>query len=71
MRAEIMTFIESICFARVYAEAIGLAPSNSVTQYEKDITANELKHMADLAPNWTQSQKDVYKLLVDITKENS
>lgn len=66
-----MTFEESICFAKVYAAAIGLAPANTVTRRDKEIAAEALKHMADQSQCWNQTQKDMYKLLVDATKEHS
>lgn len=71
MGVEIMTFIESICFAKVYAAAMGLAPANSVTKYEKEVVSEALKQMANQKTIWTQAQKDMYKLLVDIAKENN
>lgn len=64
-----MTFIESICIAKVYAVAVGYSQRNSVTKEEKNIAAYALKHMADQHPCWTQQQREMYKLLVEIVKE--
>ena len=63
-----MTFIESLCFAKVYTAALGLAPANSITRQEKDIVAEALKRMADQSPYWTKAQKESYKLLVEFYK---
>lgn len=64
-----MTFIESICIAKVYAVALGLSPRNSITKEEKNMAAFALKRVADQSPCWTQHQREMYKLLVDIVKE--
>ena len=64
-----MDFFETICIAKVYAVALGLSHRNSVTKEEKNIAASALKHMADQSHCWTQWQKEIYKLLVDIVKE--
>lgn len=56
-----------------FAKFVMSAFSGNVTtsDVENEIGATILKNMADNAPYWNQQQKDAYKLLVDVAKENS
>lgn len=55
-----------------FAKFVMSAFAGNVTPSEAEIEAGTtiLKNMADNAPYWNQQQKDAYKLLVDIVKEN-
>lgn len=55
-----------------FAKFIMSAFMGDVTLSKAEIEAGTtvLKNMADNAPYWNQQQKDAYKLLVDIAKEN-
>ncbi len=55
-----------------FAKFIMSAFAGKVTPTEAEIEAGTLalKNMADNSPYWNQEQKDAYKLLVDVVKEN-
>lgn len=64
----LMTFYEAICFAKVYGAAMGQLPFESVSNREKEITAEVLKKMADQRNDWPDELKGNYKLIVDYVK---
>lgn len=41
----------------------------SITQNELEIAVDALKRMADNSPNWSEYDKEVYKLALDCAKE--
>lgn len=59
---------EMMSFAKFVMSAFAgnVTPSDA----EIEVGTTILKNMADNAPHWNQQQKDAYKLLVDIVKEN-
>lgn len=64
-----MNFCDLISFARVYNAAMNPQYRNSISNTEIDITAEILKKMADNRCDWSDDQKEVYKLLADFAKE--
>ena len=64
-----MTPHEEYCVARVYNAALGIIDRKTITKHELDITIEILKKYADDQGNWTDDQKEVYKLLADYAKE--
>ncbi len=55
-----------------FAKFVMSAFTGNVTLSEAEIEAGTiaLKNMADSSPYWNQQQKEAYKLLVDVVKEN-
>ncbi len=66
-----MNFIESLCFSKFYAVALGLAPRSSIKKPEFDIAVECLKKMVDQNINLTHEQKECRKLLIDFAKEQT
>lgn len=64
-----MSFYEMICFAKVYNAAFGVPSPSPVTKQDIEITIEILKKMADNRNDWTQQEKESYKLLADFAKE--
>ena len=64
-----MTPHEEYCVARVYNAALGIIDRKTITKHELDITIEILKKYADDQGNWTDDQKEAYKLLADYAKE--
>lgn len=62
-----MSLYEMLCFAKVYCAAFGFS-SLAISRQEIDIAFEVLKKATDNRQDWTQEQKDVYKLLVDFSK---
>ncbi len=56
-----------------FAKFVMSAFTGNVTPSEAEIEAGTmmLKNIADNSPRWNQQQKDVYKLLVDVVKDNN
>lgn len=56
-----------------FAKFVMSAFSGNVSLSEAELEAGTmaLKNIADNAPRWNQNQKEAYKLLVDVAKENS
>ena len=65
-----MNFFEAMCFARVYGAACGQIDKNTISKQEVDVTIEFLKKFTDNRNDWTQEQKDYYKLMADYVKEN-
>jgi hypothetical protein len=57
-------------FSRVYNAALGISDRSTVSKQDVDITIEILKKMADQRNDWTQQDKDAYKLLADYAKEH-
>lgn len=64
-----MTPHEEYCVARVYNAALGIIDRKTITKHELDITIEILKKYADDREDWTDDQKEAYKLLADYAKE--
>ena len=64
-----MTPHEEYCVARVYNAALGIIDRKTITKHEIDTTIEILKKYADDQGNWTDDQKEAYKLLADYAKE--
>lgn len=64
-----MTNQEEYYVSRVYNAALGIIDRKTVTKHEIDITIEILKKYADDREDWTDDQKEAYKLLADYTKE--
>lgn len=65
-----MNFFEATCFARVYGVACGQIDKSTISKQEVDVTIEFLKKFTDNRNDWTQEQKDNYKLIADYVKEN-
>ncbi len=63
-----MDFNEMICFAKVYSAAFGFTSPMTVSKQEFEIVCELLKKNTDNRWDWSQNQKEVYKLLVDFVK---
>ena len=64
-----MNFYEYISFAKVYNAAMNPQFRNSVSITDIDVTIEILKKMADNRLDWSDEQKEAYKLLADYVKE--
>lgn len=64
-----MNFQEMICFAKVYQAALYPQYRQSVTKTEVETTIEVLKKMADERQDWSDEQKEFYKLMADFAKE--
>ena len=62
-----MTNQEEYYVSRVYNAALGIIDRKTVTKHEIDITIEILKKYADDREDWTDDQKEAYKLLADYT----
>ncbi len=66
-----MNFSELISFSKVFSVAIGLDKPSVLTSSDAGVASEALKHMADESPYWTDEQKELYKLMVDVAKEKT
>lgn len=64
-----MNFYDFLSFAKVYNAAMNPQLRNSISNAEIEITVEILKKMADNRCDWSDDQKEVYKLLADFAKE--
>lgn len=64
-----MNFQEMICFAKVYQAALYPQYRHSVSKPEVETTIELLKKMADERQDWSDEQKEFYKLMADFAKE--
>lgn len=64
-----MNFYEYISFAKVYNAAMNPQYRSSVSITDIDVTIEILKKMADNRLDWSDEQKEAYKLLADYVKE--
>ena len=65
-----MTINEQLCITKLFFTAMGMMPSNTVSQNEVEIACEALKQAADQRYDWTAQQKEMYKWLVDWAKQN-
>lgn len=61
-----MNFYEALCFAKLFERAIG--GQVSMSEIEKEVACESLKRMADQRNDWTEEQKNYYKMMVDFSK---
>lgn len=66
-----MSFQEIMCLYKLMTVAFNPNSNIRLNQDELEIASEVLKKLADDAPNWTQEDKEKYKLLVDLIKESS
>ena len=64
-----MNFLDFISFAKVYNAVMNPQFRSSISNAEVEITVEILKKMADNRNDWSDDQKEVYKLLADFAKE--
>ena len=64
-----MNFIDFISFAKVYNAVMNPQLRSSVSKADVESTLEILKKMADNRKDWSDNQKEVYKLLADFAKE--
>ena len=64
-----MTFGEMISFAKMFNVVLGLASPASVTNHERELAYEAMKKLADNRADWTQEQKELYKLIADFAKK--
>ncbi len=63
-----MTFYDMISFANLFSR---IANGNmAMTDAEMETAAKVLKDVGGNAPNWNPMQRELYKAMVDATKEN-
>lgn len=62
-----MTFYDMISFAKLFSR---IANGNmTMTDAEMEAAAKVLKEYGGNAPNWSPMQRELYKAMVDATKE--
>ena len=66
-----MTPEEMISLAKVLSVFMGSSSPTYVLNSEKTLAVEALKKLADKRNDWTQEQKNVYKALADIVKEQA
>lgn len=64
-----MTFFDIISFAKLFSH---IASRNmTISDMEIEAAAKVLKEFGGNAPNWTPTQRELYKAMVDAAKEGS
>lgn len=63
-----MTINEILLFAKILAFASG-DRSVTVTDLDKEMATEALKRMADQRMDWTEQQREQYKLLVEFVEK--
>ena len=63
-----MTINEILAFAKILAFASG-DRTVTVTDLDKEMAADTLKRMADQRLDWTEQQREQYKLLVEFVEK--
>lgn len=66
-----MSVYEQLCLTKLIYIAMGMMDKDTISSSEMEIACESLKHMADQRHDWTDKQRDLYKLLVDCAKEAS
>lgn len=63
-----MTFFDMISFAKLFSQ---VASGNmTISDVEMEAAAKVLKEFGGNAPNWNPMQKELYKAMVDATKDS-
>ena len=70
-KGHVMDYFKMISFAKLFCVAVGGSQNISITSDEMEMACETLKHMADQRYDWNQEQKELYKILVDFTKERT
>ena len=65
-----MTINEILLFAKILAFASS-DRTVTVTDLDKKMAADTLKRMADQRLDWTEQQREQYKMLVDVVEQMS
>ena len=66
-----MNFFEMLCFAKLFSAVMQGNPIRSISSMELDAASEALKQITDQRQDWTQEQKEIYKMMVDCAKEQS
>lgn len=64
-----MTFYELNCYTKVYNAALGYIDRNSVSKEEIKVTIEVLKEFVNEREDWTDEEKEIYKILADYVKK--
>lgn len=64
-----ISFYEIVSFAKMFSYAFAIDRNIPVTQHEQEAAIELLKKVSDRRADWTQEQKEIYKIMADITKE--
>lgn len=65
-----MNNYEMLCIAKLFSLAMGYSNVRP-TKVELEVATEVIKKMVDSNPNINQQQKEMYKFMVDIAKENT
>lgn len=65
-----MNNYELLCVAKLFSLAMGYA-NGYPTKNELEVASEAIKKMFDNNQNLNQQQKEMYKFLVDVAKENT
>ena len=65
-----MNNYEMLCIAKLFSLAMGYS-SVRPTKVELEVATDVIKKMVDNNLNLNQQQKEMYKFLVDVAKENT
>ena len=66
-----MSVYEQLCLTKLIYIAMGVMSKDTISSSEMETACEMLKYMADRRCDWTDKQRDLYKLLVDCAKEAS
>jgi hypothetical protein len=66
-----ITIEELVCFTKVLSVFMGVMSPAEVSRQEKELAIEAMKKMAENRDDWTHEQKETYKVLADIVKEQS
>ena len=62
---------ELVCFTKVLSVFMGVLSPAEVSLQEKELAIEAMKKMAENRDDWTHEQKETYKVLADIVKEQT
>lgn len=66
-----ITIEELVCFTKVLSVFMGVMSPAEVSRQEKELAIEAMKKMAENRDDWTHEQKEAYKVLANIVKEQS
>ena len=66
-----ITIEELVCFTKVLSVFMGVMSPAEVSRQEKELAIEAMKKMAENRDDWTHEQKEAYKVLADIVKEQT
>lgn len=64
-----MEFFEILSFAKLFSQVS--SGNITMSDLELETAAKLLKDLGDNAPNFTPAQREIYKMMVDMAKDNS